>query len=64
MEYGIPRPGSQLLHDEVTYDTCETYEEVVNTVFLGDLLDVSDHFEVWMFSGRVAVIPNEVGILE
>jgi hypothetical protein len=64
MIYGIPKEKITLQHEGHNYPSCETADQVRSTIVLGDLLSVTDELEFWVFSGIVAIIPNELGILE
>lgn len=64
MDYEPMKDGALLRHEGVDYPQAQTAEQAIACVTLGDLLDVNDAFEVWIFSGQVVVIPNQIGILE
>jgi len=64
MKYQSPVRGDFMDSDGVVYPQCKTDEQLTETIEDGSLLAYTEFYEVWEHKGIVAVIANEIGILE
>lgn len=64
MKYASPVKGDFMDEDGHTYPQCTTDDQVIQTIEHGDILVMTEYYEVWELEGTIAIIPNEVGLLE
>lgn len=46
------------------YPTASTYDEILLVITCGNILELTPELEAWLYHGQVAIILNEIGVLE
>ena len=55
----------KLSHEGCTYDQPDSDEQYVMVIELGNLVSVDPLYEVWVWQGIAAVVPNDhLGVME